>query len=296
MNLQRAHYFVTVAKQMSFTRAAEELHVAQSALSRQVKLFEHELGVELLDRAGPRFALTAAGEVAVAETEVLLTLVERSVGRIRAAAAGTGGELRIAHTRSWAGGNIARAVERFRVRYPGTTIIEHRGFTARNIELAAAGDIDVAIVRPPIYESGLAVKILDQEALLVAVPADHRFTADSRIDPAELADEPVVFWPRINGPGMHDAIVRQLWPHRPPNVVRNEADDEQVLHAVAAGVGIAPMPAGRATAFRVPGVELREVAGEPRYLEVAAAYRSDNPNIALRQFLEVAEELDLPTG
>lgn len=246
MNLQRARYFVTVAKQMSFTRAAEELHVAQSALSRQVKLFEHELGVELLDRTGPRFVLTDAGRVALSEAEAVLTFVDRSVSRIRAAGRGLGGELQIAHTRSWAGGNITRAVERFRVLYPGTTITEHRGFTARNIELATAGTIDVAIVRPPIYESGLAVRVLDQEALLVAVPADHRFTSYSQIDPAELADEPVVFWPRNNGPGMHDAIVRQLWPHRPPNVVRNEADDEQVLYAVAAGVGIAPMPAGRA--------------------------------------------------
>jgi DNA-binding transcriptional LysR family regulator len=77
-------------------------------------------------------------------------------------------------------------------------------------------------------------------------------------------------------------------------VVRREADDEQVLHAVAAGVGVAPMPAGRAATYRVPGVHMCEIEGPPMYLTVGLAFREDNPNLALRLFLEVVEDLFSP--
>jgi DNA-binding transcriptional LysR family regulator len=108
-----------------------------------------------------------------------------------------------------------------------------------------------------------------------------------RIRPEQLVDEPVVFWPRSNGPGMYDCIVEQMWPDTAPRVVRSEADDEQVLHAVGAGVGIAPMPAGRANTFRVPGVHLCQLDGPPMYLTVGIAYRPDNPNAALRDYLDL---------
>lgn len=288
MNLQRARYLMAVAQRMSFTRAAADLHMAQSALSQQIKVLERELGVPLFDRSGPRITLTAAGAVAVREATYLIATADRAVARIRAAAAGSAGILRIAHTRSWAGGAVERAVEEFRSRFPDIAIEEHRGFTARNLELAVNGKVDVAVVRPPVEESALAVRVLDREKLLLAVPETHRFAVRDRVDPVDLAGEPVVFWPRANGPGMYDRIVEQFWPERPPTVVRNEADDEQMLHAVAAGIGVAPIPAGRAATYRVPGVHLCEITGPPRYLPVGIAYRPDNPNPALHRFLELA--------
>ncbi|NKT45602.1 LysR family transcriptional regulator [Rhodococcus hoagii] len=287
MNLHRARYLVSVANHMNFTRAAADLNVAQSALSQQIKVLEREIGVTLIDRRGPRIGLTEAGRVAVQEARYLIVAADRAVARIRAAARDSG-ELRIAHTRSWAGGSIASAIREFRARYPDVAIDEHRGFTARNLELASEGVVDVAVVRPPVDGAhDLVVRVIDREELLLAVPASHEFARQSWVAPEQLADQPVVFWPRVNGPGMYDAIVEQFWSGTGPRVVRNEADDEQVLHAVAAGVGIAPMPAGRAAAFRVCGVHLCTVAGPPKYLDVGIAYRRDNPNVALRSFLEL---------
>ena len=290
VNLRRARYFVAVADGLSYTKAAQGLHVAQSALSQQVKVLERELGVSLFERNGPRIALTPAGEIALEEARALLVQADRAVARIRAASNGVAGELNIAHTRSWAGGTIAQMVAQFRAKYEHVNLVEHRGFTSRNVELAVKGMVDVAVVRPPIHQSELTVRIVDHEPLLLAVPAGHRLAQLGSVQLREIENETVVFWPRENGSGMYDRIVALLWPNTAPNVVRYEADDEQVLLAVAAGVGIAPMPAGRAAAFRVPGVALCQVAGDPRTLQVGLAYRLDNPNPALKQFLDLVGE------
>ncbi|GAA4824001.1 LysR family transcriptional regulator [Tomitella cavernea] len=289
MDLRRARYFVAVAARGSFTRAAADVHVAQSALSQQVRTLERELGVTLFDRSGPSIRLTDAGEVALHEARHLIAVADRAVDRIRTAARGGAGELSIAHTRSWSGGAVAGAVEEFRTRHPGIGLSESRGFTARNVELVADGRIDVAVVRPPVDRPDLTVQTVDSEPLLLAVPVDHRFAGAGEVTPRQLVDEPVVFWPRENGPGMHDEIERLLWPDGAPNVVRNEADDEQVLRAVAAGVGVAPMPAGRARAFRVAGVQLCTIEGRGMRLPVGFASRPDNPNPALRLFTDVID-------
>jgi DNA-binding transcriptional LysR family regulator len=288
MNLHRARYLIALSDEMSFTRAAAEMHVAQSALSQQIKVLEKEVGVALIDRRGPRFALTAAGEVAVREARFLVASADRAVQRIRQAASGVRGELRLAHTRSWTGGVIANLIAEYRRTFPDIEISVHRGWTSHNAKLTSEGTVDVAVVRPPVDDPNIVVRVLDSEPLMVAVPQAHPLAYESTIDRAALVGQPVVFWPRENGPGMYDRIVEQLWPTEPPRVVRNEADDEQVLHAVSAGVGIAPMPRGRAITFRVPGVRLCEVTGPSPTLDVGIAYRADNANPALFHFLDLA--------
>lgn len=287
MNLQRAQYLVALADHLSFTRTAAALHMSQSALSQQIQVFERELGVTLIDRAGPRIGLTDAGRTAVREARFLLRAAERATERIRAAAAGGGGQLRIAHTRSWSGGAVAAALDQFRERHPDVVILEQRSFTSRNVELVVSAAVDIAVVRPPVEDPELAVRLVDREQLLIAVPTAHPFAATESVRRERLADEPVVFWPRENGPGMYDAIVAQLWPEHPPHVVRHEADDEQMLRAVAAGVGIAPVPAGRATVLQVPGVRLCRVDGPAPVVTLGLAFRPDNPNPNIERFLRL---------
>ena len=300
MNLQRARYLVAVAEHLSFTRAAAELYVAQSALSQQIRVLERELGVELFDRRGPRIGLTPAGEVAVREAKYLLAVADRGVSRIRAAALGSGGELIVAHTRSWTGGAVAAALGEFRRRFPDVTVTEQRGYSSYNLGLVEAGEIDVAVVRGQAGNERIAVQVCDCEGVVLALPAGHPLTVAGQglgladgppIDPLLLRDEPVVFWERRNAPGMYDAIVAALWPAGGPRVVRREADDEMVLQAVADRVGVAPMPIGRATAFRVPGVVLREIAGCTAVLDVGLATLAVNPNPAVRALLDIASRL-----
>lgn len=291
MNLQRARYLIALSDHGSFTRAAANVHVAQSALSQQIKVLERELGVPLVDRRGPQFTFTAAGRVAVREARFLLGCADRAVERIRLAARGVDGELRIAYTRSWAGGAVADLVSTYRKLYPGVEVVVHRGTSAQTVDLVRNGAVDIAVVRPPLDDGDreLPLIVLDTEPILVAVPADHPFGGRATVELGDLVDVPVVFWPEANAPGMYSRTLEQLWPDGAPSIVRFEADDEQVLHAVSDGVGIAPIPQGRARMLRIPGVHLCEIAGEQPTLDVAVTYRQDNPNPALAPFVALAE-------
>jgi len=291
MNLQRARYLIALSDHGSFTRAAANVHVAQSALSQQIKVLERELGVPLVDRRGPQFTFTDAGRVAVREARFLLGCADRAVERIRLAARGVDGELRIAYTRSWAGGAVADLVSTYRKLYPGVEVVVHRGTSAQTVDLVRSGAVDIAVVRPPLDDGDreLPLIVLDSEPILVAVPVDHPFGGRATLELGDLVDGPVVFWPEENAPGMYSHTLEQLWPNSTPDIVRFEADDEQVLHAVADGVGIAPIPQGRARMLRIPGIHLCEIAGEQTTLDVAVTYRPDNPNPALAPFVALAE-------
>jgi DNA-binding transcriptional LysR family regulator len=287
VNLRRARYLVTLADEQNFTRAAANLRIAQSALSQQIKVLEREVGAILIQRKGPKFTLTAAGRTAVTEARFLLQSADRAIERIRLAANGSQGRLRIAFTRSWAGGIVADLTSDYRAKLPDVNVIVQRGPSAQNLELVQTGVVDAAFVRPPIDDTELTVIVLDCEPILVAVPSSHHLAAQTEAERAQLVGEPVVFWPRQNAPGMFDVTIDQLWPSEPPNIVRFEADDEAVLHAVAEGIGIAPMPHGRAHTLRVPGTHLCTVAGQPALLDVAIAFRPDNTNPVLPPLVDL---------
>jgi DNA-binding transcriptional LysR family regulator len=287
VNLRRARYLVTLADEQNFTRAAANLRIAQSALSQQIKVLEREVGAILIQRKGPKFTLTAAGRTAVTEARFLLQSADRAIERIRLAANGSQGRLRIAFTRSWAGGIVADLTSDYRAKLPDVNVIVQRGPSAQNLELVQTGVVDAAFVRPPIDDTELTVIVLDCEPILVAVPSSHHLAAQTEVERAQLVGEPVVFWPRQNAPGMFDVTIDQLWPSEPPNIVRFEADDEAVLHAVAEGIGIAPMPHGRAHTLRVPGTHLCTVAGQPALLDVAIAFRPDNTNPVLPPLVDL---------
>jgi DNA-binding transcriptional LysR family regulator len=287
VNLRRARYLVTLADEQNFTRAAANLRIAQSALSQQIKVLEREVGAILIQRKGPKFTLTAAGRTAVTEARFLLQSADRAIERIRLAANGSQGRLRIAFTRSWAGGIVADLTSDYRAKLPDVNVIVQRGPSAQNLELVQTGVVDAAFVRPPIDDTELTVIVLDCEPILVAVPSSHHLAAQTEVERAQLVGEPVVFWPRQNAPGMFDVTIDQLWPSEPPNIVRFEADDEAVLHAVAEGIGVAPMPHGRAHTLRVPGTHLCTVAGQPALLDVAIAFRPDNTNPVLPPLVDL---------
>lgn len=253
-------YFTVLADELNFTRAARRLHIAQPALSQQVKALERQLGAQLVERSSTGCVLTAIGTVVAQEANRVLEQAAAAEERIAAAIAGRHGRLNLAYTRSARGGPTDALVSAFRERHPDVELRLQTGWTTHNVTELLAGRLDAAFVRPPLDVPELACLLLAEEELLLAVPADHPLAATrSRISRRRIAAEPVILWPRENGPGMHDLITGQLWPERGPRIVREEPDDEQLLLAVAAGHGIAPIPAGRAHALRIPGVRLRRL-------------------------------------
>ncbi|MEV6620914.1 LysR family transcriptional regulator [Amycolatopsis sp. NPDC051106] len=289
MDLRRWHYFAVLAEEMHFTRAAARLFVSQPSLSQQIRAFEAELGVALLDRSGPRFALTEAGRVAAAEARELLSRLDRARGVIVAAGRGDAGRLRIAYTRSAPGPLAGDLVAAYRAAFPEVELALETGWTSLNLARLAAGEIDVGFVRPPVVSPGIEVAVIGSEEVLLAVPSGHALARRrGRVRRAWIAAEPVVFWPRENGPGQYDAISAQVWPGGLPRIVREEPEDEQLVRAVAEGAGIAAVPEHRARGLKRRGVVLRRLEEPVPVIDLGLAWRAGVVTPVVRAFVDSA--------
>lgn len=292
MDLRRLRYFLVLAEELNFTRAAHRLHIAQPALSQQIKALERDIGAPLLERNSRGCRLTAVGEVVAREAGELLAHADVARERIRASVDGRQGQLRLALTRSARGGPVDALLAAFRALHPEVELVVRTGWTSHNITELLAGRLDAAFVRPPLDGEGLECRHIAREELLVAVPAEHPLARARRITRGHIADEPVILWPRENAPGMHDLITRQLWPDRGPRIVREEPDDEQLLLSVAAGIGIAPVPEGRARALRIPGVRLKHVTAPTPTVDLALTHLPTGVTPALRGLLSLVGQND----
>ncbi|MGW5720333.1 LysR family transcriptional regulator [Amycolatopsis sp. NPDC003865] len=289
MDLRRWHYFAVLAEEMHFTRAAARLFVSQPSLSQQIRAFEAELGVALLDRSGPRFALTEAGRVAAAEARELLSRLDRARGVIAAAGRGDAGRLRIAYTRSAPGPLAGDLVAAYRAAFPDVELALETGWTSLNLARLSVGEIDVGFVRPPVDFPGVEVAVVGSEEVLIAVPSGHPLARRrGRLRRAWIAAEPVVFWPRSNGPGQYDAISAQVWPDGVPPIVREEPEDEQLVRAVAEGAGIAAVPEHRARALKRRGVALRRLEDPVPVIDLGLAWRAGAVPPVVRGFVDLA--------
>jgi DNA-binding transcriptional LysR family regulator len=289
MDLRRLRYFTVLAEVLNFTRAAERLHVAQPAVSQQIRTLERELGARLIDRGSKGCTLTPIGRAVAEEAGRLLRQVDETERRIEALIRGRQGHLRVAYTRSARGGVSDALVTAFRDRHPMVELSLQTGWTTHNVGELLAERLDAAFIRPPLDVPELACRIIAEEELLIAVPAGHPLARGrGRIARHRIRDEPVLLFPRENGPGMHALITTQLWPGGAPRIVREEPDDEQLLLAVAAGYGIAPIPEGRARTFRIPGIRLRRVSAPVPTVTLGLAHNPRTASPAVQLFLAMA--------
>ncbi|WP_349878043.1 LysR substrate-binding domain-containing protein [Micromonospora sp. HUAS YX12] len=289
-DLRRLRYFVVLADELHFTRAAARLRIAQPALSQQIRALERQLGVPLVHRTSRGCALTEVGARVADEATRLLSDVDAATARIRDLVRGRGGRLGLAYTRSARGGRVDALIARFRAVHPDIEVVSETAWTAPNVAGLLAGRLDAAFVRPPVYEPALACRTVDTEELLLALPAAHPLAAGRRrVGRAEVAGLPAVMWPRENGPGMFDRTIAQVWPDGGFRLVRQEPDDEQLLRAVAQGDVVAAVPAGRARALRLPGVRLRRFTAPTPTVDVGLAWPAESTNPALLALLALLD-------
>lgn len=295
-NLRRLKYFVVLADELHFGRAAQRLLIAQPGLSQQIRKLERELHVQLLDRLGRTFRLTPAGRLLAEESAALLNEADDIIGRAQACDRGETGLLRIAYTRSTPNLSPPSLVQEFRRRHPDVDVRVSTAWTARNLELLDAGELDAAFVRCPTPADGYEGRHLENEELVVALPTGHPLCARRGVKFADLADEPVVMWPRTLGPAYYDCIISQIWPDKPPRIVREEPEAEQILAAVASGTGIAILDYHRAAKLRPAGVLIRRFARPRPYAELAVIWRSTHQSAVLALFVETLPTVELPSG
>ncbi len=292
MDLRQLRTFVAVAQERHFGRAAERLHIAQPAVSQQIRTLEAGLGTRLFDRTSRSVELTAAGRTLLAgapdvlERMAQLTEATRATGRVLR------GELRLNYARTAPVGIATDIVEEFRRRHPEVTLLTDSAATARSLSLLRDGALDAAFVRLPMTDkSELSILEVGKDPLVAALPAGHRLARRRTIKPSDLRGERLVFWPRAQGPGFHDWIVEHLFEGQMPEVARIEPDTEQMVRAVAHGEGCAVTTAARASMLSMRGVVFKPFADPAPAAPLGLAWRSADVSAPLRQLVAIARKL-----
>jgi DNA-binding transcriptional LysR family regulator len=288
--LKRALYFVVLAEELHFGRAAARLFIAQPGLSQQIKALETELGVVLIDRGRRETRLTPAGELFRHEAARLLADAEDLAERVRAQAEGRTPVLTIGYTNSTTYLETTKLVHEFRTSHPEIMVRTTSAWTSLNVEMLRSRTVDVVFLRPPVDGSEVEVLTLLTEEHVAALPPGHRLADQPRLVPSDLADEDVVLWPRRNGPGHYDRMVAQIWGAKQPRVVLEEPDDEQVMLAVAGGIGITILETRRALHLPHTGVTIRRFADPVPTCDLGVAWRREDHSPNVEAFIAFCQQ------
>jgi DNA-binding transcriptional LysR family regulator len=288
MELRHLRYFVTVAEELHFGRAAERLFIAQPPLSQQIQQLERELGVELLARTSRRVRLTAAGQAFLPEARQILARVETAALTAQRAARGATGTLSIGFVASATYDVLPDVLRRFRVQYPDVELLLSELNAAEQAQALRDKAINIGFARPAISEVGWAVESVVQEPFVAALPAQHSLAVSKEAVPlAQLAVEPFISFPPDPKPSYAD-LVQALcaWAGFVPRVAQEVREMQTALSLVAAGLGIALVPASVQN-LRRRGVVYRPLTDVSATTELSVVYRADDLSSVLQVFLEV---------
>jgi DNA-binding transcriptional LysR family regulator len=245
MELRHLRYFLAIAAERHFTRAAKKLGIAQPPLSQQIRQLEQEVGTRLFTRTARGVTLTAAGEAFMPHAEAALREVERARTSARRVSHGDLGTLRIGFT-SAASLNpiVSAAISAFRSAYPDVELRLVVQATTPLLAQLSQDSIDVAFVRPtPTERESLRAVPLPDERLWIALPAGHAMAARKRLRLEDLRNEPFILYPRANGSLLYDSIIAACQNAGfSPRVVQEAPQMASMVSLVAAGVGVTLVP------------------------------------------------------
>ena len=285
VELRQLRYFVAVAEELHFRRAAARLHVSQPPVSQQIAALEVELGFLLLTRTRRRVELTPAGQSFLTDARAILAELETAVSAARRVQLGEAGVLRVGFVGSALLSTVPGTVQRFRAARPGVQIVLRERSTVGALRALEDGVIDLALVRPPIEPApGLRTEPVLGERMIAALPADHPLVRLRRVPLRRVAAEPLVLFPREQAPGFHDLIIDRLAATGVTPVVAQVAPEMlTIIGLVAAGIGLSLVPAsvGR---LALDGVAYRPVTGAPN-AELLAVSRIQDASPLVAPFL-----------
>jgi DNA-binding transcriptional LysR family regulator len=288
MELRHLRYFVAVAEERHFGRAAERLHIAQPPLSQQIRRLEAELGAPLLHRTTRRVELAPAGEVLLPRAREILAAVDAAAEDARRAARGEFGRLAIGFTGSATYALLPALADALRDALPGV-VLELRGelLTPAQVSGLLDGTLDLGLLRPPVREHSLEVEILRREQLVAVLPKGHRLAAAAAVPLEQLEDEPFVMYPSHFRSVLHDAVEDTCAAHGfRPRVALEVSETATLVSFVAAGLGVSLVP-DSVRHMTVEGAVYRPLAREAAEVELAVAWRRDDDAPVLRRALEV---------
>jgi DNA-binding transcriptional LysR family regulator len=287
MELRHLRYFVAVAEESHFGRAARKLFISQPPLSRQIRDLEEELGLELLERSRHQVRLTDAGREFLDGARQTLAQAERAVGRAKQAALGRTGFLSIGYIPTGDLGVIPKVLRPFRKQHP------HVQLELRSLPITPQVDelrrerIHVGFLRVPVHAPDLKIERIYTESLILAIQEKHPLARQRELRLSSLSSEPFLMFPRRLAPNYHDELIGFFRSAGFSPTIEHEVESLQTqLALVSAGLGLALLPSS-VREIRRSGVAYRDLAEPVPSVEMAVAYLERNRSEVLSQFLEV---------
>jgi DNA-binding transcriptional LysR family regulator len=291
MDLRRLRYFIAVAEEGHITRAAERLDMQQPPLSRQIRLMERELKVQLFRRLPRGVELTSAGHALLPEAKAMLARLDRALETTRRAARGEQGSLcvGIAPTAPF-NPLVPKAIRSFREAFPMVSLVLEEGLSNEVVERFNNDQMDVAFVRArQIHAEGVVVIPLQEEPMVVALPSHHPMARNNRskvVPLKNLASDPFI----LIGPpgtGLHDETLAACRAAGfVPRLGQSAPRITSTLGLVAAGLGIALVPSTMQS-VRIAGIVYRRIQGAAPRAFLGLASRQGDTSPVLRQFLNL---------
>jgi DNA-binding transcriptional LysR family regulator len=288
IELRHLRYFIAVAEELHFGRAARRLGIAQPPLSVQIQRLEAEIGVELFERTSRRVQLTAAGRALLDEGRHVLSGFRSATEAAQRAARGETGSLTVAFAASVMFLSLPRIIRRFRDEFPRVRLELRELPTGPQIIALRDGELDIGFLREPPPDDELETETMMKERLLLALSKRHELATRKRLRLADVANEDFVLFPRDLAPGLHAhvlAVCAEAGVH--PRIVQTSRELYTTVSLVEAGLGVTIIPESvRKMGWR--GVRYYPIGSPHATTRIDAAWRADNPSPVVPAFLEIA--------
>jgi DNA-binding transcriptional LysR family regulator len=288
MELRHLRYFIAVAEELHFRRAAERLHMSQPPLSQQIRQLEEEIGAQLLLRNQRRVELTAAGAAFLVRAREILDAVEDAARQARRVQRGEVGRLAVGFVGSAMYSFVPELLRAFREQAPDIGLRLHEMGTTEQLRQLDDGRLDVGFLRTPGRRPGLSFETVLEEQIVVALPDVHPLAQRPLVRTSDLFGEPLVLLTPAGSPGLRAVLassIAQLGGEE--QIVQEVAEMQTVIGLVAAGVGISLVPES-VRALARHGVTYRPLDGDAPVVRLAMAWRATDESPVLTAFLEKA--------
>lgn len=300
-DFRQLRYFIAVAEELSFTRAAQRLHLSQPPLSQQIQALEQDLGVRLLERDKRNVTLTAPGRLFLDQARQILAMADEARSQVAEAAAGFSGHLKLAYTVSVSfHPALPQTLLRLGQNAPNVRVWLSEMYSEPQFSAIRNGQIDVGFVRDvPTHEDDarvLRIDVIDREPLVLALPSGHRLAGRQCVELSEVAGDPFVVQPRELAATLYDRLVRLAAKAGFHPVIRQHAQQiNGLLALVAAGIGMALVPASMQV-VKLAGVSYVPLGDPDAYLLLAVASQVDSTSPVVQQFLETVNQAKAALG
>jgi DNA-binding transcriptional LysR family regulator len=289
-DLRQMRYVVEVAREKSFSRAASNLHIAQQAVSQQVRAIEDALGVELFTRTNRGVEVTVAGEAFVQEARRALNAADRVGRRAQAAARGEVGMLRLAYTQATVYETLPSVVDAVAAEHPDLKVRPREVFAEDIERLLGDERVDVALAPHVGRRTGLEQHHVRVEPFVAAVADDHPLATEQTVALASLAEETIELWPEAMSPGYYDAVIAAcrdagFEPRRD-----EQAAGSTVWGNIARGRGVGLVVESLRLQLP-PGLTLIALAAPAPTLTIDLAWPGDRTTPAIRRLVEASDQL-----